>query len=68
MFIAFRRLSVLPAGMLSLRESAMGGTVAEAEAAPGAYLRHVASGRRVAAQGIGSIYVSHLFPFIMGRL
>ena len=46
----------------------MGGTVAEAEAALGAYLRHVASGRRVAAQGLGSIYVSHLFPFIMVRL
>ena len=46
----------------------MGGTVAEAEAAPGAYLRHVASGRRAVAQGLGSIYVSHLFPFIMGRL
>ena len=46
----------------------MGGTVAEAEAALGAYLRHVASGRRAAAQGMGSIYVSHLFPFIIVRL
>ena len=43
----------------------MGGTVAEAEAALGADLNHVASGRLVcAAQGIDSIYVLHFFLFL----
>ena len=51
--------------MLFLPKSAMGGTVAEAEAALGADLNHVASGRLVcAAQGIDSIYVLHFFLFL----
>ena len=43
----------------------MAGAVTEAEAALGADLNHVASGRLVcAAQGIDSIYVLHFFSFL----